>query len=420
MRVTSAACLAAICSASLIVTTRGAPARALAAAATSARYHCPMHPSIAQDHQGDCPICGMKLVPVEKAPVPATGPAPTPGTMAIGGRIQNVLGIAVSPVQRSAGARKLRLLGRVVPDETRLYRLNAGVSGSIRDLSTVTTGSRVRKDQVLGSFYAPETLSALQIYVLNLGANDRVKKARAQGSVEGEGERLGQVNLQQRTLQLENYGVSSLQREVIARTREVPDTIQIVAPADGFVLARSVSPGLKFDRGFEFYRIADLRQVWVLADVFPQDARHVRAGLRAQVSVPDQPATLPATVAEILPQFDAVSRTLKVKLVLDNPGYVLRPDMFVDVSLPVELPSALVVPADAIVDSGLARTVFVQSGEGVFQPRRIETGWRSGDQVEVVRGLAAGEQVVTSGTFFLDSETRLRSPAPPPQAGTSR
>jgi len=209
-------------------------------------------------------------------------------------------------------------------------------------------------------------------------------------------------------MQLENYGVSALQREEIARTRKMPDTIKIVAPAAGFVLARNVSPGMKFERGAELYRIADLRRVWIVADVFPHDARHVRPGMKATVSVPEQDVTLPATVAEILPQFDPASRTLKVRLEVDNPGYVLRPDMFVDVGLAVSLPPGIAVPADAVIDSGLAKTVFVQSDAGVFEPRRVETGWRSGDQVEIVKGLSPGEQIVTSGTFFLDSESRMR------------
>ena len=134
------------------------------------------------------------------------------------------------------------------------------------------------------------------------------------------------------------------------------------------------------------------------------------AGMRAEVALPEDGRTFPARVAEVLPQFDATTRTLKVRLELDNPDLFLRPDMFVDVALSVDLPPGLAVPADAIVDSGLAKLVFVQTAAGSFEPRRVETGWRAGDRVEVVKGLAAGEKIVTSGTFFLDSETRLRSP----------
>lgn len=421
--------VAVVAVASVACSPRSGASPAPAEAAVSAQHRCPMHPGVVQDHPGDCPVCNMKLVPVapRTAPAGAPGaahvegarapraamPAPSPGAIAVGADKQKVIGMTVSTVQQGAGTRTLRLLGRVAPDEKRLYRVNAGVEGSIRDLGPATTGSFVKKDQVLGSFYAPGALSVVQLFILNLAGKEYASLRRSEGSVEGEGNaNLAYANLQQRTMQLENYGVSVLQREEIARTRRVPDTIWIVAPADGFVLARNATVRMKFNRGDELYRIADLRRVWVVADVFLQEAPHVRAGMKATVSVPEQGLALPASVAEILPQFDGTARTLKVRLELDNPGYVLRPDMFVDVGVSVKLPAGVTVPADAIIDSGLAKTVFVQSGEGVFEPRRVETGWRSGDQVEVVKGLSPGDRIVTSGTFFLDSESRLRPPSP--------
>jgi len=116
-------------------------------------------------------------------------------------------------------------------------------------------------------------------------------------------------------------------------------------------------------------------------------------------------------VSTVLPQFDATSRTLKVRLELDNPGYTLRPDMFVDVEFPVTLPSTLTVPADAVFDSGLKKTVFVDRGEGFFEPREVETGWRAGNRVEIVKGLKPGERIVISGNFLIDSESRLEMAA---------
>jgi len=215
-------------------------------------------------------------------------------------------------------------------------------------------------------------------------------------------------NLQLRIQQLQNLGMSALQIEEIRRTRELPETIKILAPADGFVLARNASPGLKFERGAEWYRIADLSRIWILADVFENDVKYLRPGVRAQVSLPNQRRTFPATVAETLPQFDAATRTLKVRLEAENLGFALRPDMFVDVELPITLPPAITVPVDAVLDSGLKKTVFVDRGEGVFEPRPVQTGWRLGDRVEIVEGLAPGERIVVSSTFLLDSESRMR------------
>jgi len=128
----------------------------------------------------------------------------------------------------------------------------------------------------------------------------------------------------------------------------------------------------------------------------------------AKVSLPPRRKSVEARVSDVLPQFDPVSRSLKMRLEAENPGYMLRPDMFVDVDLPVRLPPALTVPIDAVLDSGLRKTVFVDRGHGVFEPRAVETGWRFGDRVEIVRGLAAGDRIVISGTFLLDSESRMR------------
>jgi membrane fusion protein, copper/silver efflux system len=408
----------ALASALLSSCSRGAVATASAQAAP-AQWRCPMHPKVVQDHPGDCPICNMKLVPapagaqgaahVEGAPAPrAAAAAASSGAIAVSSEKQKVIGVAVAPVGEGAGARTLRLLGRVVPDERKVYKVNAGIEGSVRDVSPATTGTFVKKDQLLATYWAPSALSIFQLFILNTAGKEYLVQKHTEGSIEGEGVALGYANIQQRVMQLENMGVSATQREEMARTRKIPDTIQIRSPGDGFVLSRNVTPGQKFERGGELFRIGDLRRVWVVADVFLQDARHVRAGMKATVSVPEQGLDLPATVTEILPQFDGTTRTLKARLELDNPGYVLRPDMFVDVGLSVKLPAGITVPADAIIDSGLAKTVFVESGEGVFEPRRVETGWRSGDRVEVVKGLSPGDRVVISGTFFLDSETRFR------------
>jgi len=425
MRTASSAIRVAFCSAVLTLSWPGGLATAAAVAPAAEQYQCPMHPSYTLDHKGDCPVCGMRLVPARPEPAPRAAAAPAGAAMRVSPEKQRVLGMVVAPAQRSAGARTLRVLGRVAVDEARLYKLNAGMAGSVRDVSPVATGGRVKKGQVLGWFYAPDAISIMQLFIVNAQGYDRLQLGRLKqdGTPAGEGHgeedvpgiRRGagvyQANLQQRIMQLENLGVPELQRDEMARTGLIPDAVMLVSPADGFVLARNAFPGLKFDRGFELYRIADLRRVWVIADVFPQDAPHLRPGMRAEVSVPGRSVTLPGRVTEILPQFDTATRTLKVKLVVDNPEHLLRPDMFVDVAVKADFPPGVVVPSDAIVDSGLVKRVFVQSGEGIFEPRVVEIGWRSGGQAEVVKGLRPGELVVASGTFFLDSETRMRPPA---------
>jgi RND family efflux transporter MFP subunit len=289
-----------------------------------------------------------------------------------------------------------------------VYRVNAGVAGYVREVAPLTTGSRVRKDQMLASFSAPDAISFIQAYLVALNAMDRL---RQDGQERAAATALASSNYQQRLEVLQNLGIPPAQIEEIRATRQVPEWIRILAPADGFVLSRNLTPGQKFDRGTEWYQVADLSQVWILADVFLAEARHLRPGVRARVTLPETGGILTARVAEVLPLFDESSRTLKVRLDVDNPGHVLRPGMFVDVALSVALPPALAVPADAVVDSGVTQTVYVSTEESVFEPRRVEIGWRHGDQVEIRKGLVPGERVVFSGTFLIDSESRMKAAA---------
>ena len=160
------------------------------------------------------------------------------------------------------------------------------------------------------------------------------------------------------------------------------------------------------------FQIADLRRVWILADVPAAEAQHVQSGMTAEVAVRGRPAALRATVSRaVVPQFDPLNQTARVRLEADNPGFALRPDMFVDVYLPIALPDAIAVPVDAVLDAGLKKRVFVERADGAFEPREVQTGWRFGDRVEIVNGLSAGDRVVVAGTFLLDSESRMRHSA---------
>ncbi len=401
---------------------------AAAPAATVARsvlyYVDPMHPAYKSDKPGIAPDCGMQLEPVyASAQLVTTDRAQSesslpPGSVRIDFARQQLFGVRVGPVEEASGSYKLRLLGRVAPDESRIYKLNAGIEGYIQEVSSATTGSFVRKDQVLATFSAPNASMTLQTYVLNLGAEDRFKKSAAEGSVEGQSVPSVNANLQLRTQQLQNLGMSTLQMEEIRNSRQIPNTIKIVSPVDGFVVARNVSPGQKFERDNEWYRIADLRRVWVMADVFESEAQYLHPGVQVQVSFPDQGKVFPGRVSNVLPQFDAATRTLKARIEVENQGYALRPDMLVNVELPVAFSRTLVVPAEAVLDSGLKKTVFIENGKGVFSPRTVETGRRLDDRVEIVKGLEAGEKIVVSGNFLVNSESRLQEAAgtyaPPP------
>ncbi len=372
-------------------------------------WHDPMHPEYRSDKPGIAPDCGMQLAPVYAGdPETASGGARTrQGAVHISSEKQQVIGVRVTTVEQTSGTQSVRTVGRVSVDERRVFRIAAASPGWIVDTRPNSVGSLVRKEETLATFYAREFLGAQQAYLFALDARDRFVAQRATEA------QMASTNtqLQSATDNLQALGMSPTQIEELSRVRQKANTIAIRSPASGFIVSRNVSPGQRFDAGAELYVIADLRKVWVLADMFQYEANYIRAGQTARVTLPHQGRRFDARVSEVLPQFDPSSRTLKVRLEVDNDGYALRPGMFADVDFPLNVPSALTVPSDALLDSGLRKTVFVDLGDGYFEPRRVETGWQFGDRVQILRGLMAGERVVTSGNFLIDSESRLRAAA---------
>jgi RND family efflux transporter MFP subunit len=318
---------------------------------------------------------------------------------------QQLIGVKVAVVKSTSGDRTLRVLGRVAPDETRTYRINAATDGWVREIAPVTTGSLVRKDDLLAKIYAPESFSAMKAYLYGLKSLDRFQTS---GNETKEQIELTDANIENYRNALRNLGMGDHQLDEIMRTRQGANIIELRATAAGFILTRNVSLGQRFEKGAELFRIADLSHIWVLADIFENEEDHFRPGATAIITHTQKRKSFQARVSTVLPQFDPVTRTLKVRLEADNPAFALRPEMFVDVEFPLSLPSTLTIPSDALVDTGLQKIVFIDRGNGYFQPRRVETGWRFGDRVEVTRGLMEGESIVVSGNFLLDSESRLR------------
>lgn len=374
-------------------------------------YSCPMHPSYRSDHPGDCPSCGMALQPVRldgEAATAGSALPEIPGAVRVTAAKQQLLGVRLGEVQPASAAHlSLRVPGRVAIDEQRLFRITAAVDGWIRQLARNPAGSFVRKHQVLATYYTPNLISAAQTYVFALQTN-----AQSADATIGYQRGSTQLSLQVALDSLRALGMSEVQIQELQQTRLAPTEVRVYSPIDGYVVERNVLPEQRFDKGTELYRISDIGHVWVLAEIFEKDSGFLKPGTKAAVIY--QGRRLEARMSDDLPQFDPQTRTFKTRFELDNPGQVLRPDLFVDVELHVEMPAALTVPADAIVDSGLRKVLFVDRGNGYFEPRAIETGWRAGDQVEVTKGVMPGERVVVAGTFLMDSESRMQAAAAAP------
>ena len=378
----------------------------------------PMHPNYKSDRPGIAPDCGMALEPVYaenlgNALSSASAGQVPPGTVVINGAKQELLGIQLATVQSSGSPRAVRVLGRVVPEDTRVYSVNSGMEGFIRETYNDSVGVRVKKDQKLATYYGPDVLAVESGF---LAATERVPGANGKDGnrtvlFPGAVSKQGVSSIQGYSDRLRHMGMSDVQINEMAEAGRIPESIDVVSPVDGFILARNVTPGQHFDRYTEFYRIADLSRVWIEADVFDSQLRGIQRGAIARITLLNQTKTLSARVSDVLPQVDPANRALKLRLEADNPGLDLRLDMVVDVELPAPASAGLTVPVNAVIDSGGEQRVFVESSDGVFEARAVQTGWQSGDRVEVVHGLAEGERVVASGTFLVDSESRLKSVA---------
>jgi len=398
-------------------TRRGSPSPLAAAVPDGRRilyYVDPMNPTHTSDKPGLAP-CGMKLEPVyaegSAVAMPENGARPLPaGTVRVSPEKQQLLGIRAARVETRAQQHRLRLLGKVALDERREYPIHASAAGWITRTLPCTTGDPIKKGEVLAGFYGTDLPPLIQSLVGALAAQQT--ELANQNSDEQIRELLMVNRHLERTLAaLQELGMSQHQIAQIARTGQSTTNVDITSPADGFITARRVSDGLHFEKGMELFRVADLSRVWILADVSTSEGDSLRPGTQARVTVRGLPRSFSATVSQALPQFDSGSRTLKVRLEADNADHALRPDMLVDVEVSVTLPEMLAIAADAILDSGLSQTVFVDQGGGCFEPRQVKTGRHFGDLVEIVQGLTAGERVVTAGHFMIDSESRMKRAA---------
>jgi len=367
-------------------------------------YVDPMHPAYKSDKPGIAPDCGMALEPVYEGEDLASKLQLPAGAVSITPEKQQLIGVRVEAAAKNSGSRLVRTTGRVTANENLVYKLMAGTDGWIQSLQDNPAGTVVKKDQLLATFYSREFRNAEQAYLGSLASIDRLKSVREAEDPN----RISDSSIRINEEQLRTLGMSETQIRDLGKTRKVTGDITVVAPVDGIVLVRNISPAQRFEKGAELYRVADLQSVWILADLYADQAQLLRPGMRALVHVRELSKTVSAKVSDVPPLFDSGSRTLKLRLEADNPGMVLRPDMFVDVEFRTPAPAGISVPAAAVLDTGMQKLVYVETSDSVFEPRPIELGAAFGDRVSVKRGLAEGDRVVTSGNFLIDSESRMK------------
>jgi membrane fusion protein, copper/silver efflux system len=369
----------------------------------------PMHPWYKSDKPGVAPDCGMKLVPVygeDAAPeaIRHAAAGTVAGVFQISPEKQHLIGVAFSTAEIASGGEIVRAAGKVTADETRITRVHPKIEGWIEKTQVDFTGQLVTRGEALVSIYSPEMLASQQEFLLALRARETM---HSNPSHEAALNVDSLVAAARRRLEL--WDLSPAQLEEVEKTGTPLRAVTIFSPASGYVTSRGVFPGQKVAPETELYAISDLSRVWIMADVFEVDLPKVGLGQTAWVT-PGSGSLggFAARVAYVQPQIDPTTRTLKVRLEADNPSLRLKPDMFVNVEFRIGLPGRVVVPADAVVNTGTRQTVFVDLGDGRLEPRAVQIGERLGDRVQILTGLRAGERVVSSGTFLVDSEAQLK------------
>jgi membrane fusion protein, copper/silver efflux system len=431
------------------------------ASAAPTQYYCPMHPQVVQDHPGECPICSMSLVPREAAkgseskpkkadaathqghrhepsdpfvcpmhpeetgqdasarcPIckmklePRTATAPPAETHGVPGlvpvelsldRVQ-LIGIRIAPATREKLQGELRTVGFVSADESKLSRVHTRFSGWIEGLAVATTGQKVKRGQVLASIYNLELLPAQQEFLAARRWNESASPSSAAGSA------LAAPLEQDARARLELLGMSRGEIDQIAKTGKPSRTIAVTAPSSGYVVAKQAVQGGFVQPGTQLFEIADLSRVWVLADVYEHEIGRIALGQSASVELAGQRGQrLQGKVGFIYPALERTTRTLRVRVELDNRDLKLRPGMYADVYISVGDQEGVAVPREALVDTGDHQYVFVSKEGGRFEPRLVQVGARSDDKIQITSGLTEGERVVTTANFLIDSESRLKA-----------
>jgi len=397
------------------------------------QYQCPMHPHIVKDREGSCPICGMNLVSVEReeskkskekkllywvAPMDPNYRRDKPGKSPMGmdlepvyeeldatdnsdekgpvvkisAAVENNLGVRTAAVESGKLWRKIDTVGYVAFDEAKVSHIHLRVDGWIEKLSVDSEGDRVKKGQRLFDLYSPKLVNAMEEYVQALSSkNLRLSSASRE--------------------KLASLGISKKQINDLKKTRAVPQTISVYAPQDGIVAMLMVREGMYVKPSNEVMKLADLASIWVLAEVYESQSAWVELGQQTDVKLSYIPGrTWEGKVDYVYPSLDAKNRTLKVRLRFDNPDETLKPNMYANVVIyGGAKENVLSVPREALIRSGGTERLIVSKGNGRFAQRIVVAGMESGEFVEIKSGVIAGEKVVTSAHFLIDSEASLKA-----------
>jgi membrane fusion protein, copper/silver efflux system len=367
-------------------------------------WYDPMHPSYRSDKEGVAPDCGMALVPKYSDDNMANMPA---GTVAIPEDKQVLAGVRTAVVERKALTRDIHTTAQIVADESRISHVHVKVGGYIDRVFVDYVGQLVKKGEPLFTLYSPDLVSTQEEYLIAKRGNSMLGTAPFKDVAQG-----AQSLLDSTRQRLKLWDTTDEQIKKLDETGKVERDLTFYSPVTGFVTDRKAFPQTSVTPDTELYTVSDLSSVWATADIYEYEVPFVHVGQHATFSLSYYPGkTYSGTISYIYPTVDPQTHTVKVRADIPNPNYILKPQMFADAQLKVNYGIQLLVPREAVMDSGNEQQVFVVRAGNMFEPRKVTLGPVVDGNVAVLSGLKPGDKIVTSGNFLIDSESRMKSSA---------
>jgi membrane fusion protein, copper/silver efflux system len=325
---------------------------------------------------------------------------------------QQLIGVRTVAASMKPMRSVIRTVGLIQYDERKLATINTKFEGWIERLYVNITGSSVKKGQPLAEIYSPELFATQQEFLNTLRwtkENRDIKNDGIRSMLSGDADRIVEAARQRLRL----WDISEAQIKKIEETGQPIRTLVISSPVNGYVIQKTALQGMRVMPGEKLFDIADLSTVWVISDIYEFQLPLIKVGQRAAITLSYLPNKIfSSTVDFVYPTLTGETRTAKMRFTIPNPGGQLKPQMFTNVEIKVNQGTKFAVPDNAVMDTGTRKVVYVDKGEGIFEPREVETGINADGFTEIVMGLKAGEKVATSATFLIDSEAQLRGVAP--------